>query len=226
MLLVPFNLNEYQKSQFREYYKILSEENQKYNITAITEETDVYIKHFYDSLAGSFAMDFSGVKTYCDIGSGGGFPAIPLKIMFPHLRLTLIEPNGKKVNFLKMLLNRLALPDVEIISERAESFVEVRREHYDVVSARAVAILPMLLELSIPFLRIEGFFLAYKGSNYKKELSISGGALQTLYAAICDVYEYILPQEMGRHVIIKIQKLKATKGIYPRIYGQIKKRHL
>lgn len=226
MMLNGFNLDEKQSRQFAEYYDFLVAENKKYNLTAITEEAQVYGKHFYDSLAAMFFIDFSKIEKLCDIGSGGGFPAIPLKIAFPHLRLSLIEPTKKKIGFLRELCALLKLTGVEFINERAEDHVRKRREYYGMITARAVAALPVLLELTLPLLKVGGVFIAYKGSNYEEEIKASGNALKTLSAVIEDAYEYQLPDDLGRRAIIKVKKLKKTDRAYPRHYAQIKKKSL
>ena len=226
MILNTFNLNTTQVEQFNKYYNFLIEENKKYNLTAITDRKEVYIKHFYDSIAACFVLDFLQINSYCDIGSGGGFPVIPLKIVFPHLNLTIIEPTRKKIDFLQKLCELLQLNDIEFVNQRAEDFIGKRRECFDLVSARAVAILPVLLELAIPFIKVGGIFISYKGSNYHEELKASSNALKTLFSVIDKIYEYQLPENMGQHVIIKIRKQRKTEITYPRSFAQIKKKHL
>ncbi|MCK9535984.1 MAG: 16S rRNA (guanine(527)-N(7))-methyltransferase RsmG [Bacilli bacterium] len=226
MILNTFNLSLKQIEQFNKYYKFLIEENQKYNLTSIIDRKEVYIKHFYDSLAACFTLDFFKINNYCDIGSGGGFPAIPLKVVFPHLKLTVVEPTKKKILFLQRLCDLLQISDIEFINQRAENFILNRREYYDLVSARAVAVLPVLLELVLPFLKVGGIFIAYKGSNYYEEQKASGNALKILFSVIENIYEYQLPENMGQHAIIKIRKQRETELVYPRRYAQIKKKHL
>ncbi|HHZ17878.1 MAG TPA: 16S rRNA (guanine(527)-N(7))-methyltransferase RsmG [Acholeplasmataceae bacterium] len=226
MLLNPFDLNDRQRGQLSAYYEFLRAENEKYNLTAITERNEVYIKHFYDSLAAAFFIDFTKIESLCDIGSGGGLPVIPLKIAFPHMRITLIEPTGKKMNFLKELCRLLDLGDIEFVNGRAEDFGRERREYYDAVTARAVAALPVLLELAIPLLKVSGMFIAYKGSNYRGEVKAAVSALKKLAAVINDVCEYQLPEGMGDRAIIRIRKLRTTDRTYPRPYSQIKKKSL
>lgn len=211
--------------KFQTYYKFLISENNKYNLTNITNEEEVYIKHFQDSLNTSLAIDFNDVSTLCDIGSGAGFPGIPLKIKFPHLKLTIIEPTLKRCNFLQQLVLKLDLKDVIIRNERAEDINDLR-ESFDVVVARAVSALPMLLELCIPYVKVRGYFVALKGNNYQEEIDLSNNALRILSSQIEKVYTYDLDKNYGSHSLIKIKKLKQTDKGYPRRYSKIKKQSL
>ena len=206
---------------FKKYYNFLIEENKKYNLTSITEEKEVYIKHFIDSLSIENIIDLNNISL-CDVGSGAGFPSIPLKIMYPSIKLTIIEPTAKRCNFLKQIVEMLNMKDVKIINDRAENIKDM---NFDVVCARAVSNLPILLELCIPLVKVNGYFIAMKGSNYKEELDISNNALKELDSRIDSLYEYDL-DEFGNRVLIKIKKDKQTKKIYPRMYSQIKKKPL
>lgn len=221
-----FNLNNYQLLQFQKYYEFLVQENRKYNLTSIVEKEEVYIKHFYDSIKMIDIIDFTKISNLCDIGSGAGFPGIPLKIKYPHLKLTIIEPTTKKITFLKQLTEILKLSDIELINDRAEDEIINKREYYDVVTARAVASLPILLELTIPFLKVEGSFIALKGSSYQEELDISKTAMDKLNCKLIDSLIYELPNNYGTRAILNIYKVKPTKDIYPRNYAAIKKKHL
>ena len=226
MILDEFNLSSYQIDQFKKYYQFLVEENEKINLTTITEETEVYIKHFYDSLKIKDVISIFDDMSLLDIGSGAGFPGIPLKILFPNLKLTIIEPTAKRVNFLKNVIQLLNLQQVELINNRAEDEIVNRRELFDLVTARAVATLPVLLELSIPYLKVKGVFLALKGSSYQEELDLSQSALKKLNCRVLEKYIYELPNNMGMRAIITIQKDQATNKMYPRKYSLIKKNHL
>ncbi len=206
---------------FEKYYKFLVEENNKYNLTSITDKDEVYIKHFFDSLSIENIIDLDNISL-CDVGSGAGFPAIPLKIMYPNIKLTIIEPTLKRCNFLKQVVEMLNMKDVEIINDRAENIKDM---HFDVVCARAVSNLCILLELCIPLVKVNGYFISMKGSNYKEELDDASNALNALDAKVEDIYEYDL-EEYGKRVLLKIKKIKETKKIYPRMYSQIKKKPL
>lgn len=226
MILGQFNLSERQKEQFKLYANFLIQENQKYNLTSIVDIEEVYIKHFYDSLMIKDVIDLSDVETFLDVGSGAGFPAIPIKIMYPNLKVTIIEPTKKRCNFLSEVCNLLDLKNVVIINDRSENISEENRDYFDVVTARAVASLPILLELTVPYVKVDGFFLALKGSSYEEELEASKTALKKLDAKLTSIYNYELPKDMGKRVILKIKKLKRTQNTYPRNYAAIKKKHL
>lgn len=216
------NINDIIKNEkFDKYFNFLIEENKKYNLTSITNKKEVYIKHFLDSISLENVINLENVHL-CDVGSGAGFPAIPLKILYPSLHVTIIEPTLKRCNFLNNLVEMLELKDVEIINDRAEN---IKNKSYDIVCARAVSSLPILLELCIPLTRVNGYFIALKGSNYQDELNISNHALNELNSRVVDIYSYDL-DEYGTHTLIKILKEKENKKIYPRVYSQIKKKPL
>lgn len=221
-----FNLNSKQEQQFQKYFEYLIEENKKYNLTSITERKEVYIKHFYDSLQLTKAFDFNEVDKLLDIGSGAGFPGIPVKILCPNLKLFIIEPTLKKTRFLSALVELLGLENVEIINGRAEEVIVGFRESFPVVTARAVAQLSVLLELALPYVKVGGYFLAMKGSAYLGELKEAESALKLLDAEITAKHLYSLPENYGDRAILKIRKNKVTKKRYPRKFAAIKKRHL
>jgi len=226
MILDKFNLSEKQKEQFRIYADFLVLENKKYNLTTITDIDEIYIKHFYDSLIIQEVIEINNIKTILDIGSGAGFPIIPIKIAFEHLHVTIIEPTLKRCNFLKQLCELLELTNVLIINKRSEDISEEHRDYFDIVTARAVANLPVLLELTIPYVKVNGCFLALKGSSYNEELEKSINAINKLRSKLVDTYKYDLPSNLGKRVIIKIIKINKTNRIYPRKYKTIKKNHL
>ncbi|NLD26258.1 MAG: 16S rRNA (guanine(527)-N(7))-methyltransferase RsmG [Acholeplasmataceae bacterium] len=226
MILNEFQLNNKQKELFELYYRFLVQENAKMNLTAITEKDEVYIKHFYDSLKLNDAFLFSQAKNLLDVGSGAGFPGIPLKILHPHLKLVIIEPTTKRIAFLQELISLLNLENVELLNGRAEDIIVNHREQFDVVTARAVASLPVLLELCLPYVRVNGMFLAMKGSSYQEEVQESANALRLLDSEILDLTYYQLPEGMGERAIIKIRKNRKNNMKYPRNYAAIKKKHL
>lgn len=219
------NLTKEQSDKFKIYYEFLVSENEKYNLTSITNIDEVYIKHFYDSSCALLYFDLTN-KSLCDIGSGAGFPGIPLKILNPSIKLTIIEPTLKRVNFLKELCNRLEINDVNIVCDRAESAISSFREAFDFVTARAVSNLRVLLELTIPYVSVKGSFIAYKGSNYLDEVNEAKGALKKLNSKVANTYMYNLPNDLGERVIIEIKKEKSCDLIYPRDYAKIKKKPL
>ncbi len=211
--------------QFEKYYQFLIDENKKYNLTAITDKTEVFIKHFEDSLALSKALDLHLVKTIVDVGSGAGFPGIPLKIKYPHLKLTIIEPNQKKCRFLEKLLLVLELNDVIIINGRAET-QKTLREHFDLAVARAVGSLSLLCEICLPLVKENGFFIAMKGPDYKMDLIKANKALDILQAKIDDIIEYNLSNNLGSRTLLKIKKYHVTSPLYPRNFATITKKPL
>ena len=223
-LLDDFDLSLKQIEQFQKYYQYLVEENKKINLTSIIEETEAYIKHFYDSMMVSKFIDLNN-SSICDIGSGAGFPSIPLKILIPSLKVTIIEPTLKRIKFLNQLCLLLGLENVELINGRAEEEIASRREKYDYVTARAVANLPVLLELCVPYVKKNGKFVALKGYNYQEELETSKNAIKTL-DLVYDVKTYQLPLDMGSRALILFTKQKETSKIYPRKYAIIKKKPL
>lgn len=225
-MLESFNLSKLQQAQFQEYYQFLVSENQKYNLTAITNEQEVYIKHFEDSLAVSKAVDLRKVKTLLDVGSRAGFPGIPLAIVYSHLSVTIVEPTSKKVKFLEQLVRRLSLKNVQLINKRVEELGVEDRNFFDITVARAVAPLAILLELIIPFTKTKGFFLAMKSRQYEQELQASQTALLKLRSEVADVFAYELSENMGRRVIIKVLKKAITAAMYPRRFVQIKQKPL
>ncbi len=211
--------------QFKKYYDFLISENKKYNLTSITNEEEVYIKHFYDSIQIGKVVDLTETVTVCDVGSGAGFPSIPLKILYPNIKLTIIEPTLKRCNFLKQLVDMLQLENVTIINDRAEN-MQVYRNKFDIVTARAVANLSVLCELCIPLVKVDGLFLAMKGSAYLDELNNACNAFKQLDSVVTKVYDYDLLQNYGKHSIIVIKKEKQTNNKYPRNYSIIKKKPL
>lgn len=206
--------------QLKEYASFLLEYNQHTNLTAIRDINEVYLKHFYDSLTIVKAINLKEVNTLLDIGTGPGFPGMVLKIIYPHLQITLMDSNNKKINFLKALAQELNL-NVEIIYGRAEEFIVNRREYYDVVTSRAVASLDILAELSIPYVKTNGLFIAMK-SNYQEELQATLPILKKLDSKVEKIEKFSLPKIEANRAIICIRKEKATNHKYPRNYNQIK----
>lgn len=206
--------------QLKEYASFLLEYNQHTNLTAIRDRNEVYLKHFYDSLTIVKAINLKEVNTVLDIGTGPGFPGMVLKIIYPHLQITLMDSNNKKIGFLKALAQELNL-NVEIIYGRAEEFIVNRREYYDVVTSRAVASLDILAELSIPYVKTNGLFVAMK-SNYQEELQATLPILKKLDSKVEKIEKFSLPKIEANRAIICIRKEKATNHKYPRNYNQIK----
>ena len=213
-------LNETQKQQFEIYARMLVEWNEKMNLTSITDREGIYMKHFYDSIVPSFDVEFKG--SLCDVGSGAGFPSIPLKIMYPDLEITIIETLGKRVTFLNELAKALNI-EITTLHARAEECHELR-ESFDFVTARAVANMPLLCELCIPLVKLNGKFIVMKGLSGKEELKESGLALRTLGCKVNNIYDNY-EEDMTR-INIECIKVKHTPKSYPRMFSKMKKNPL
>ncbi len=222
---IGIELDDYQLSQFKRYFQILVSENAKYNLTSIVEEEEVFFKHFYDCVAISQFFQFSS-QSLCDIGSGAGFPAIPLKIIFPSLQITIVDALGKRIRFLEMLCDELELNSVECIHARAEDYAKVKRESFDIVCARAVANLQVLSELCIPLVKVSGHFLVLKGSNGVSESKDALNATEKLGCKLENSYNYELPFTFGSRTFFSYLKIKNTPSKFPRHFGKIKNKPL
>jgi len=222
---IKIKLTELQKEQLETYYKYLIEYNSHTNVTAITEKEDVYLKHFYDSLTLSTTTDFNNIGNMLDIGCGAGFPGLVIKIVFPHIKLTLLDSNNKKTTFCKNLVKKLNLDNVEIINERAEEYIKNKREFYDIVTARAVKNLPVLNELAIPYVKINGSFIAMK-SNIDNEFKESLKGIDILGGKYLETINLELPKNSGIRNFIIIKKINETNLKYPRQYNKIIKKPL
>ncbi|WP_099158975.1 16S rRNA (guanine(527)-N(7))-methyltransferase RsmG [Virgibacillus ndiopensis] len=214
-------LNETQIEQFSIYLKTLVEWNNKINLTAITAEEEVYLKHFYDSISAAFYNDFTGDLHICDVGAGAGFPSIPLKICFPNLKVTIVDSLQKRIGFLNQLAVELNLADVSFYHDRAENFGKnVKfRETFDIVMARAVARMSVLSELCLPLCKKNGVFIAMKGAQSKEELTDAEAAIQLLGGEIREINRFNLPEENSERSIILINKKRKTPKKYPRKAG-------
>ncbi|MBQ8292277.1 MAG: 16S rRNA (guanine(527)-N(7))-methyltransferase RsmG [Bacilli bacterium] len=221
--LKEFNLNEGQLSSLNTYMLLLQEWSKKMNLTSITEEKEVYIKHFYDSLLLSKFVKENEIVG--DIGSGAGFPGIPLKIARESLHVDLIEPTTKRCLFLSEVIKTINLTNIEVINKRSEELPD-KKDTFDVVTSRAVAALNILLELSIPLLKVNGRMYALKGSSFDEEIKEAQNAFKELNCKVTNIFEFDLPEDLGHRAIIEITKTKPTPKKYPRIYAKIKKQPL
>lgn len=214
-------LNEEQLDQFDKYFHTLVEWNEKMNLTAITDQSDVYLKHFYDSISAAFYFDFTQPLHLCDVGAGAGFPSIPLKIAFPHLEVTIVDSLNKRISFLNHLANVLKLEKVHFIHDRAETFGvnPAHRESYDLVTARAVARMSVLSELCLPLVKVGGHFLAMKAAHANDELTAGQKAITTLGGKLEQKLTFTLPIEESERNILVIKKEKQTPKKYPRKPG-------
>lgn len=222
---IDITLSDRQLEQFDIYFKFLVEYNNYVNLTAITEEEDVYIKHFYDSILVGKVFDLVKTKTICDVGSGAGFPSIPLKIVYPNLEVTIVDGLDKRITFLKQLVEKLGLDNVNLVHGRAEEYAKEHRESFDIVTARAVARANILNELCIPLVKVGGYFISMKGKNADEEIS-EGNSLKILNARIVKKNEYFLPKEESKRVLILIEHFEKCPSKYPRAFASIKKNPL
>ncbi|TDM20102.1 16S rRNA (guanine(527)-N(7))-methyltransferase RsmG [Macrococcoides canis] len=215
-----FELTDVQQKQFAIYYETLVEWNEKINLTAVTEKEEVYLKHFFDSITPSFYFDFNKIKSICDVGAGAGFPSIPLKILYPHLELTIVDSLNKRINFLNHLSAELNLINCRFVHDRAETFGKgAYRESFDVVTARAVARLSVLSELCLPLVKKGGHFIALKGAQGEIEVEEGLFAISILGGAVVENHPLTLPEEESMRYILDIEKRRQTPKKYPRKPG-------
>ena len=208
-------------SRFRAYYDALDEKNKVMNLTAITGEDDSARKHFLDSASPLLLFPLAG-KRVIDVGTGAGFPGLPLKILVPEMQLTLLDSLGKRVTFLAEVCASLGFSDTECVHARAEECGQ-RREAYDYALSRAVARLNVLAELCLPYVRVGGAFLALKGPGVTEELQEAGRAISALGGKVEQVFPYTVPGEDLHHNVVVIRKVSATPKQYPRRFDRIKK---
>ena len=217
-------INENKLWQLEKYYEMLIEYNKFMNLTGITDKNEVYLKHFYDSLTISKIIDLKEQKNLCDIGTGAGFPGIVLKIFYPQLNITLVDSLNKRINFLNEVIKELKLEKITTMHTRMEEFAKNNIEQFDVVTARAVAQMHFLLEVSIPMLKVGKYFIAMKG-NIDNEIDYNL-ALNKLNSSQIDLIKFQLPYEKSNRTLIKILKNKTTSKLFPRKYIDIKKKPL
>lgn len=222
---IGIKLNSTQLNLLEEYCNFLLEYNQHTNLTAIKNKDQVYLKHFFDSLTIVKAIDLNNFHNLLDIGTGAGFPGMVLKIVFPNLKVTLLDSNNKKINFLKELADRLKITDIDFYHGRAEEFCQKNRKQFEIVTARAVSNMNVLSELCLPLVKKDYYFIALKGSNVD-EITQSQTAITKLGGTIEKIIDFYLPiEESGRNIVV-IKKEKNTPNIYPRRYEKIIKNPL
>jgi 16S rRNA (guanine527-N7)-methyltransferase len=219
-----------QVKQFELYYQELIEWNKKINLTAITDYSSVQVKHFLDSLTITLALSEKEVASpdfrIVDIGTGAGFPGVPLRILFPHPRLVLLEPTTKKTAFLHHIIRKLDLQSVEVLNSRAEeaAHLPAYREQFDLVLSRAVALLPTLVELALPFCRIGGRFIAQKKGEIEQEITRAKKALAVLGGRLDQTTKIELDEFTDARYLVIIDKISSTPDKYPRRPGVPKRR--
>lgn len=218
------NIKNNQVEQLEKYYELLIDWNERINLTSIIKKEDVYLKHFYDSITLIKTIDLNNNVSICDIGTGAGFPGLVLKIVFPNLRVTLVDSLNKRIVFLKEVIKILELENIVVINSRGEDFAKKNKEAYDIVTCRAVAKLCIISEICIPLVKVGGYFLPMKANidieleniNYLKQLGSTLEGIET----------FLLPIENSNRNILKIKKTNTTSELYPRTFDQIKKRPL
>ncbi len=211
-------------NKLEKYYEMLIEYNKVMNLTGITEKKQVYLKHFYDSLTIMKVIDLNTCDTLCDIGTGAGFPGMVIKIFYPHIKLTLVDSLNKRIKFLNDVIHNLGLKDIETIHSRIEDYAHNNKNKFDIVTARAVAPLNILLEYAIPITKINAYFIALKGKS--EESNIYKNALKVLNSEIIEINHFKLPIEDSDRTIYKIVKKGKINNKYPRNPSEIKKNML
>jgi 16S rRNA (guanine527-N7)-methyltransferase len=218
-------LNEHQMTQFQMYYEFLIQYNLSVNLTSITDQKEVYYKHFFDSLTLIKGFDLTKIDTLCDIGAGAGFPSIPLKIVFPHLNITIIDSLMKRIVFLEQLIKLLSIKEVSPIHNRIEVYAQEKSNYFDLVTARALGNMTLICEMGIPLVKIGGHFVAYKALSYTEEMHEAGNAIKVLGGVIESIDTLELPEMYGFRSLIRIKKDKHVNG-FPRTYSQMQKKPL
>lgn len=219
---IGIQLTDTMLKQFETYYDYLINQNEIMNLTAITDKEEVYLKHFFDSLWLTKVGSFDNAKLL-DVGSGAGFPSLPLKIINPSIKVTIVDALQKRIDFLNRLSEKLSINDNKLIHGRIEEFI--MKNYFDFVTARAVARLNILTELCLPFVKVGGKFIAMKSINYEEELHEAKNAIEKLGGVIEEVIEYPLEEGLN-HVLIVIKKVRNTTDFYPRSFSLIKKKPL
>lgn len=216
------SITDKQLEQLNKYYKALVEWNKRINLTSITDEKDVYLKHFYDSLTLFKEYDLTKDISLCDVGTGAGFPGIVLKIVFPNLKITLVDSLQKRLKFLDYVIKLLNLKDVELVHERMEDYSKQNEEKFDIITSRAVAKTKILVEISFKALKISGHLILMK-SSFEEELSDAEKIIKDIGGEVIDVNTFKLPFENSERALINIKKVRKTEAKYPRSIDKIKK---
>lgn len=219
--LLDITISKKQTEQFLIFYEMIINKNKVMNLTSITEAVEVMDKHFLDSLAVKRIYDLNRKVSVIDVGTGAGFPGIPLKIVFPEIHIVLLDSLNKRVQFLKDVVRTLGLENVECIHGRSEDIgrIDEYREKFDLCVSRAVASLPVLSELCIPFVKIGGRFISYKAGNSAEEIEDAKNAVRKLGGKVRRAEQFLLPGTELERVFVEIEKVKETEKKYPRRAG-------
>ena len=218
------NITQVMLEQLDTYYKMLIEYNRHTNLTRITDEKEVYLKHFFDSLMLVKTINLDN-QALLDVGTGAGFPGMVLKIVFPNLNVTLVDSLNKRIIFLNKVIEKLNLNNIRVIHARAEEYAISNRENFDIVTSRAVAKLNILCELCMPMVKINGYFIPMK-AEAKEEIDLSKNAIKTLGGVLRESVVFSLPYDAGKRTLVKIEKIQKTNPKYPRKINEIKKKPL
>ena len=225
LLKLNIKLDKEKLNKLERFYELLITWNEKLNLTTITNKEEVYLKHFYDSLTLIKALDLTKDLKLLDVGTGAGFPGIVLKIVFPNLKITLLDATSKRINYLNEIIKELDLQDIETVCMRIEDYSRVNKNKYDVVVARAVAHLGILIETIIPTVKVNGYFIAMK-SSVLTEIEESKNILKQIGASVIKCEEFKLPKENSLRTLVTILKEKETINKFPRRFDKIKKDYL
>ena len=216
------DITEKQLDLLNQYYKELISYNEHTNLTRIVDYDEVMYKHFYDSLTLCKSIDMKNITSICDMGSGAGFPSIPLKIIFEHLEVTIVDSLNKRIKFLQQLVSELDLKNVSLIHDRVEIYATKHQKAFDLVTARALGNMKLISEMGIPMTKINGYFIAMKSSNYEEELEEAKETITLLGGKISHITQLSLPHDYGKRSNICVQKTKHISG-YPRSYAVMTK---
>lgn len=224
-LEVGLELTEVQYSQFIKYMRLLQEWNEKINLTAITEDEEVVKKHFIDCIKAFKSEAIKNAETIIDVGTGAGFPGLPIAIMNPNVKVTLLDSLNKRINFLNLVVRELGLKNVVTIHSRAEDGARNKelREQFDVATSRAVANMAVLSEFCIPYVKINGYFVALKGPAIEDELKSGEKAIEVLGGELKNKIEYEIEESDLNHNIVEVKKVKKCPKTYPRKAGTVNK---
>lgn len=223
---VGLKLSEQQYERFIKYMSLLQEWNEKINLTSITEDEEVIKKHFIDCIKAFKRDELKKAETLIDVGTGAGFPGIPIAIMREDLKITLLDSLNKRINFLNTVIYDLGLENVTTIHSRAEDGARNNdlREQFDISTSRAVANMSVLSEFCLPYVKIDGYFIALKGPSVEQEIEESKNAIGTLGGKLVDICEVSIEETDFKHNLVIVKKIKPCEKIYPRKAGIIRKK--